>query len=400
MQNIYDEVDAALASIDGVIAANNQDFDDAMVVSDILTRNSTVGITLEDGKTLRRLGIKVDLEPLGLGRTHVGTEASALTQTGKDGLFGIAIGAIVVLIAFIIHKLFKWFKGTSSSKSGSGSLSKSEAEKKFPTMGSSGSATAIKVPKLLGHQDDVNDFFSKFNEFYNSVSDDLDDIADTKEGVKEEDFIKATIGKLVATLKPIGYSIHGTTFDDIKKEIGDLDSAKLDFLKIGIVDIEIHAPKLILDKNAEKDAGELEDDLNKLIKDGEVTDKAVLRVTKDYASCIVAVLRKTFTQSLSITGKHNIFLDAKQTLVDRAYAATAIESVKKHDDLRPFMINVPIENHNKLAAAYDKAISANKGTGFGPITAHIQLKELVAKYETDIAALAKGEKPPAAKDKK
>lgn len=386
--SIYCEIDAAIAAIDDLDMRNDAEFQDVLRVRDILEKNNTIGITMEDGRELKKMGIDIDLDELSHNRVHIGNE-ELVTAAGKTGLYGLAIGALVAVIGFIVVKLFKWFKNRSGGSSDTSSSPKN-AEKAIPSMSGGSTSRTLKVPKVLGHPDDFKEFLGYYSNFVSSVRSDLKTLEDLDDGVEKEIVEKKVLELAKDLLSEVKYKLKADNVDGVKAEVADLDEAKLPYLQSDTVEIEVGNDKLQIGKSIEKDMNDLHKSLKDKADDKGLDDKGKALAIRLYAGIAQTVLSKNFTKIIGIVGTHNAFLDRKMLLDIRAYGPSAVADIKKRTELHSYFSGGDISTQANLSKGFDKIIAAGKGTGITCINAHKEIGDLTEKHSKDIESKLSG----------
>ncbi len=383
--NEIGEVEAALATLDDFIANNNhhKDFDDAMTVARLMELNNTVGLTLEDGKTLKRLGINVELEDFSLNRHHLGTEA--LSAGGKAGLYGLAIGALLVVLGFIIKKIISWFKGDGGSSTPSGKSDK-ELAKTVPSMDSNPSTT-VKLPEFLADRSTLNSFMARMEGFLSYSGMALDSCIQDGKGMNAPEvaaFIKKETSAFLVALKAVGYNVAGDHLADIDIMVKATPIEDLPYGKEETMDVFINKISFSVNKASTRAFTDLQKRLEDLSKE-EGAALSIMDFSKQLSKVISTVLTQNFVRTMAIIKLHNVYSEQSTAIYLKAFNETALNSVFEDKDLKTYFIRADRTNTESLEKAYKAIIKAKKASGHVPIQTYAKLAELTVKHEKNIA---------------
>ncbi len=385
---MYSELDAALAAIDDAGKRIDHNFNQVIEVMDIVERNATIGLNLEDGKALKKLGIDVELENLGHQRVHLGNEAM-LTDSGKTGLYGLAIGALLVVIGFVIKKVWNWFKGNGSSDSGSGSKSNKDLEKSAPSMASEPS-NLVKVPEILIDQDHVSEFMNDMSKFIDYCNGAIGDAAmDEASEANAAKVVSKYADALSKELKALGYKPKGSTLVELKEDVANTDPADLPYGNIKSVEVFINSAKYPLEKGLEAKFDKIQKDLSSLEKK-EVKSKQNLILTKSLSAVMTQVMSKTFVKIMAVIKHHNTYLDSVTALYLKAFDGAALTKMAKDKELAPYFKSVDFASSESIERAFAKIVKDGKGKGYPNLIQFNKIAEATKNYEAAVEKIVDG----------
>lgn len=380
----YTELDAAIASINIATSRTDVEFDKICELTDIVNRNATIGLTLQDGITLRKLGVNVELETLSESRTHLGNEA-ALTETGKAGLYGLAIGALVVVLGFIVKKIISWFRGGGSPTS-SGAKSDKELAKTVPSMASKPS-NLITLPEVLLDQSDLNNFSTAAIALLLFGTDLIKEIGEmdiktTEDVIKTSDDVTKS---LLSEIQKLGYKGSAKNLTDVLNLVNETPLEDTKYGKMRSMEVFINSEHFQLEKKVTDTFESSSKALKKLADDEDVTS-SVAKILKGLAKVLTAVLTQNFTRTMFIIAQYNKYLDVSNDIYGNAFSKSAVDSLAKNADLKPFFAKIdPINpSRDDLVRVYDAIIRAGKDKGHPPIAFYTRLGEVTTAFEESI----------------
>lgn len=392
------DVDAALASIDELVNKFDNDFSSTVSLINLLERNETTGITMDEGKALVKMGIGIELDDLGPHRSHVSTESAVLTDSGKMGLYGLAIGAVVVLIGFIIKKIHEWFKG--DSKGGSGTVSNKEMAKEVPSMDSNPDNT-MPLPIFLTSEDDIDDFTSGIQEFLNTAEGLYTKISEVKDDLPDSEYDALTgvvFKSMNAAIVKLGYDPDVTNITKLATFVRDTPLVELGMASLKNYPVQINAVKLNVRKSVIKSIEDSSKKFEALSGKKGTTAKATM--IKGVSSVVTAVLSRTFLKTVSVVKDHNTFLDKSSIAYSRVFNRKSIATLKDEDSLKKYLDSIDETEYDQLEKVLDKIISdkVDAGASVSIIERYSRYKTIISDYADSVKKSLEGDKSDKKKD--
>lgn len=384
--NFNKEVDVAMASIDDLTLRKGKELQDLIEVMEIAERSATIGITMDEAKFLVKQGVDIDLDELNPGRTHLGNESQILTESGKVGLYGLAIGALVAVLGFIVTKLFKWFKGTSSGGTGSGKSNK-DLEKTVPSMGSKPSST-MKIPSVLADPDDFNDFVDQFDGYLSFAQLFIKEVGEETNLTDSQ--LEAWRKRFVSETNKLGYKLgSGDDVSKLKEAIESTDIEDLPYGKIKPVEVHVNEDKIEMADKYIKSYNKVEKELDAMAKKkGE--SKASMTLLKTLTPLLVKVLQTNFSKVVQLVGRYNQFITSSTNKYIKACETKALQFVANDKDTKVYFINVDFTDADSVEKAFEKCIAGGK-TASVAVRNFIAYKEEIEKFEKYMQDFAAGE---------